>query len=139
MTDIDRPLNTAKISNLIVPMIIGRTDKDYSLFIAYLLWRIPQIMGTIVQEYNDGARSPDDLELIEPDEPEEPPEPEPEFDMAIVTAFALTVRRGPDKRFDAIGFLRRNNMVKIYSIVEGWARIDPDNQEWVSTIYLKSI
>ncbi len=137
MTDIDRPLSTAKISNLIVPMIIGQTDKDYSLFIAYLLWRIPQIMGTIIQEYNDGARSPDDIELIEPNGPEEPPEPEPEFDEAIVTAHVLTVRNGPAARFHAIRYLRRNDKVKLYEYADHWAKISPDQSEWVSTTYLQ--
>ena len=138
MENIDRPLNTAKISNLIVPIIVGRTDQDYSLFIAYLLWRIPQIMGTIVQEYNDGARAPDDPHPDPDPDPDPEPEPEPEFGEALVTAYALNIRKGPNKHFEVVGHLFRNDMVQLYEIVEGWARINPDRQKWCSTVYLKT-
>ena len=137
MEHIERPLSTAKISNLIVPMIIGQTDRDYSCFIAYLLWRIPQIMGTIVQEYNDGARSPDDPHPDPDPDPDPEPEPEPEFDEAIVTAYALFVRSGPSVRFDVVGDRDEGDVVKIYEIVENWARIDPDKSEWACTLYLQ--
>ena len=139
MSEIDMAPSTTRLSNLIIPMIIERTGQNYSPFIAYVLWRIPQIMETIAQEYNDGARVPDDLDLLEPDEPEEPSEPEPEFDELIVTDYALTVRNGPAQRFYAIRYLRRGTMVEVYEIIEGWARISPDKQEWCSTTRLKSL
>jgi len=132
----NKEIHIAELSNLIVPMIIGETQRNYSEFIAYLLWRIPQIMADVVREYNEGERIPDDEQPDPPPEPDPPLVIEPTFSEAKVTAWVLTVRQGPDKTFKIVQYKLKNDIVKVYEGKTGWSRIDPILDRWVSSTYL---
>ena len=132
----DKEIHIAEVHNLIVPMIIGETQRNYSEFIAYLLWRIPTIMVDVVREYNEGARMPKNGEPDLPPEPDPPIVVEPKFTEAKVTAWVLTIRQGPDKSFKIVQYKLRNDIVRVYEAKAGWSRIDPILDRWVSSTYL---
>jgi len=132
----DKEVHIAEIHCLIVPMIIGDVQRNYSDFIAYLLWRIPQTMVDVVREYNEGERMPDDGSV----DPEPIPDPLPiddlEFTEAKVNAWALTVRAGPNVQYRIIRYLIKGQRVKVYDTKTGWSTINFEGTEWVSSTYL---
>lgn len=126
----------AEIHCLIVPMIIGETQRNYSEFIAFLLWRIPQIMSLVVREYNEGKRMPSGEQAVPVPEPDDPPLPMPKFTEAKVNAWVLTVRNGPDKSFKFVQYILKGDIVKVYETRAGWSSIDLILDRWVSSTYL---
>jgi len=132
----DKEIHIAEVHNLIVPMIIGDVQRNYSDFIAYLLWRIPQIMVDVVREYNEGERMPEGGQPDPPIEPEPPIVIEPEFTECKVNTWALTVRAGPDRIYKVVRYLVKGNVVKVYDYKTGWATLNSEGTEWVSSTYL---
>lgn len=56
-----------------------------------------------------------------------------------VTASALNVRSAPDTSADILRTLARGIQVRIYEEQEGWYRIHPQEQHWVSGGYVKLV
>ena len=56
----------------------------------------------------------------------------------IVTANVLNIRSGPGTGYAVVGSLFKNDIVKVKSISEGWAKFKYDGQwRYVSATYLK--
>lgn len=69
---------------------------------------------------------------IAPTKPQTPP-----LHPATVTASTLNVRSGATARATLLKSLAQGIVVQVYEEKNGWARIDPSEQHWVSARYLQ--
>ncbi len=55
--------------------------------------------------------------------------------MKVTALWSLTVRAGPGTQYLPVRYVRRNELVTVYRMYDGWAKIGPGD-EWVSGRYL---
>lgn len=125
-----------RISVIVIPVIIGKPNIDYSDLTAYLMYRLVPLSLDVMVEYQQGKRVPDD----EPPFPTPTPiEPQDYLYKAVCLANALNIRRGPAGHYTIRGHLRSGDEVKVYNVTNGWGAIDKAETEWVYIRYLKKI
>lgn len=77
--------------------------------------------------------------IVEP-MPEPEPEPNDKLFTAECIAWKLYTRSGPAITYDAVGDgLIQGDKVDVYEIRNGWYRIKPDKQVWVSGLWMKKL
>ena len=129
-------MEIAEIHCLIVPIILGETTRNHSELIAFLMWRIPQIMSKAMIEFNEGERIPSGVIATPVEEPDDLVPHTRVFTEARVTAHTLTVRSGPDETFELIRYISKDDIVRVYEEKTGWSCINPIDQYWVSSFWI---
>lgn len=56
-----------------------------------------------------------------------------------VNASALRVRKGAGLNYDVLTTIKRDTVVTVYEVKNGWGRIDPSAAKWCSMEYLKKV
>ena len=123
---------TYRIHVIVIPVISGDPNYNYSELTAYLMYKLTPYCTDMIVEYQKGARVP--WKPMPDPEPEPPPPLDYLFKVRVI-AYHLNVRNGPGSRFSVVTTVDLNALLIVFDVASGWYAINTEKTHWIYGYY----